>query len=314
MADLYKKRDQTFWRYFDEWIHLYKENQVAPITFTKYMNTAASIKKLLPRKKMKQLDRATMQGMFNEYAQTHEHQTCMDLKRQMTASIVDAVDEGILERNPLLRIHIGGKIPDKPKRKKFLEQAELEKLIEQMDLSGSEPTMDKFLFLLSKTGLRFAEGLGLTPEDFDLDHLTLTVNKTWNYRSTKGGFMPTKTPSSVRTITIDYRTARVMDRVISGLDPKESIFAKKDAQTFNATFNRHLNILCQDAGVPEISIHGLRHTHASILIANKVPIMVVSKRLGHAEVSITENVYAHLLQTTEKESDEQIASLMSSLG
>lgn len=312
MSELTNKREELVWRYYDKWIHLFKEGQVTSITFCKYLNTGKWLKKLMPHTKMKQLDRATMQEFFNEFAKTHERQTAKDLKNNIGASIVDAVDEHILDRNPMIRVRVSGKRPTREHRQKYLEQDELEAVVEQMDLSGSAPTMDKLLFLLAKTGMRFAEGLGLTPEDFDLDHLTLSINKTWDYRDAEGGFMPTKTTSSVRTISIDYRTARVMDRVIEASTPGKPIFVQ--GRVFNATYNRHLKLLCQDAGVPVISVHGLRHTHASILIANKVPMAVVSKRLGHAKVSITQDVYTHLLKTTEKDADKQIATLMSAIG
>ena len=49
-----------------------------------------------------------------------------------------------------------------------------------------------FILLISKTGLRFAEALGVTPADFDFAHQTLNISKTWDYKSSKGGFAPTK--------------------------------------------------------------------------------------------------------------------------
>ena len=51
--------------------------------------------------------------------------------------------------------------------------------------------------------------------------------------------------------------------------------------------------------LPDINIHGLRHTCASLMIANKVDIRTVSKRLGHAQVSTTGNIYAHQIQSAD---------------
>lgn len=62
-------------------------------------------------------------------------------------------------------------------------------------------------------------------------------------------------------------------------------------------------------GLPEIRFHDLRHTAASIILNHNVPVIVVSKRLGHAKVSITLNVYAHLIP----ESQKNVGQLMDDL-
>ena len=63
-------------------------------------------------------------------------------------------------------------------------------MLGDLDLSGG-PSWDWLILIVAKTGLRFSEALGLTPEDFDFAHQTLSVNKTWDYKN-GGGFVPTK--------------------------------------------------------------------------------------------------------------------------
>ena len=63
------------------------------------------------------------------------------------------------------------------------------------------------------------------------------------------------------------------------------------------------------SGVKPIRIHDLRHSHASLLIAHGVPVLAVSKRLGHSSVNITLSTYAHLLQKTEDEMLDTIDTL-----
>lgn len=312
MSTLSLKRKKFFADYYDKWIATYKENVVRDVTYTKYLTTAKWVRTLAGTLRMEQLDRAAMQKLINRYAETHERQTVKDFSRQLHPAIVDAVDDGILKRNPMIRLVIpAGKIQVKHKQK-WLEKDELERLIKVLDLHGSEPTWDKFIFLLAKTGLRFAEACALTPADFDLDNLMLSVNKSWNHRDPKGGFIPTKNPSSIRNISIDYRTARVFDRVIENLPEDKAIFVQK--RVFNSTVNERLKGLCKKAGVPAISCHGLRHTHASVLIASGIPIMVVSKRLGHSNVTTTQEIYTHLLKDTEQRADEKISALMAAIG
>lgn len=313
MTKLAAKRKWLFADYYDKWIQTYKEGVVASATYTKYLMTAKWIRTLTGEMKMEQLDRSEMQKLVNRYAQTHEKVTTQDFVTQIRAAITDAIDEGILTRNPMIRIVIKGKEPTRKKHKKYLECDELDKLIKVLDLSGNDPTWDKFIFLLAKTGLRFAEALALTPADFDLDKLTLTVNKTWDHKSSHGGFKPTKTPSSMRTIAIDYKTARMIDRIIDQFPEDEPIFVH-GKRVFDSTVNTHLKRLCDKAGITVITCHGLRHTQASVLIANSIPIMVVSKRLGHANVSTTQETYAHLLKDTEHKADDKISMIMASLG
>ena len=63
-----------------------------------------------------------------------------------------------------------------------------------------------------------------------------------------------------------------------------------------------------------ISFHGLRHTHASILIANGVSIQSVADRLGHADTTTTQKVYIHLLKKLKARDDQKILSVMNGLG
>ncbi len=76
-------------------------------------------------------------------------------------------------------------------------------LIESLTLQD-EVNWDYFILLVAKTGMRFSEALALTPEDFDFSHQTLSINKTWDYKS-GGGFALTKNKSSVRKIQIDWQ-------------------------------------------------------------------------------------------------------------
>ena len=114
----------------------------------------------------------------------------MDFHHHIKCAILDAVDEGLISRDPTRKAIIKGKEP-RAKKQKYLNQFELHKLIESLDLSQNI-NWDWFILLVAKTGMRFSEALALTPKDFDLSHQMLTVSKTWNYKG-NGGFLPTKT-------------------------------------------------------------------------------------------------------------------------
>ena len=81
---------------------------------------------------------------------------------------MDAVDEGLIPRDPTRKAIIKGKQP-RAKKIKYLNQFELHAMLGDLDLSGG-PSWDWLILIVAKTGLRFSEALGLTPEDFDFAH------------------------------------------------------------------------------------------------------------------------------------------------
>ena len=85
--------------------------------------------------------------------------------------------------------------------------------------------------------------------------------------------------------------------LIKNLPEDEPIFVKK--KVYNSTVNDILSRYCSDVGIPEISVHGLRHTHASILLFAGVSIAIVARRLGHASMTTTQKTYLHIIQERE---------------
>src|SRR5699024_9445874 len=114
-----KKATQLFHEYFEEWIELYKVGASRDVTLQKYYINLQRIQELAPKLKMNELDRRGYQKLLNDYALTHEKQTTMDFHHQLKGAILDAVDEGIINRNPTRKIIIKGKTP-KEKKMKFL--------------------------------------------------------------------------------------------------------------------------------------------------------------------------------------------------
>lgn len=182
-----------FCDYYEKWIKIYKEGAVRRVTLDKYKMTYQWLKKLTPNLKICELNRISYQQLLNDYALCHERQTTMDFHHQLKGAILDAVDEGLLDRDPTRKAIIKGKIAS-PKKIKYINQFELHSLLVQLDLK-SKITWEWFIMLVAKTGLRFSEALALTPQDFDFAHQSISVSKTWDYKG-DGGFLPTKNRSS----------------------------------------------------------------------------------------------------------------------
>ena len=304
------KSTDLFCDYYSQWVKVYKEGAIRKVTLDKYLMTHSWLKRLVPDVRLCDITRITYQQLLNEYALCHERQTTMDFHHQLKAAILDAVDDGFIDRDPTRKVIVKGKQPS-PKKIKYLNQFELHTLLSGLNL-GREINWDWFILLVAKTGMRFSEALALTPKDFDFSHQSLSVNKTWDYKG-EGGFLPTKNRSSVRTIQIDWQTVVQFAELLRGLPEEEPVFVRDDRQIYNSTVNDILARRCQNAGVPVISIHGLRHTHASILLFAGVSIGSVARRLGHASMTTTQKTYLHIIHELESQDVDIVMRSLSSL-
>lgn len=298
-----------FHEYYAQWIEVYKKGAIREATLAKYLMTQKWVEKLIPEVKVSELTRTAYQQLLNEYAKEHERQTTLDFHHQLKGAILDAVDEGLLSRDPTRKAIIKGKTP-KTKKIKYLNQFELHTLIADLDIKDT-PNWDWFILLVAKTGMRFSEALAITPEDFDFARQTLSISKTWDYKG-DGGFLPTKNKSSVRKIQIDWQIVVKFSVLTRDLAPDRPIFVG-ESKIYNSTVNDVLTRHCKACGISEISIHGLRHTHASLLLFAGVSIASVARRLGHASMTTTQKTYLHIIQELENKDVDLVMRTLSGL-
>ena len=302
------EKTELFCDYFERWIKVYKDGAIRKVTMNKYVLALSWLKKLIPTLRMGDMDRIAYQKLLNDYAKYHERQTTMDFHHQLKGSILDAVDEGLIPRYPTRKAIIKGKTP-REKKPKYLSQFELHTLIRTLDL-GTEVNWDWLILLVAKTGMRFSEALAITPKDFDFPHQTLSISKTWDYKG-NGGFLPTKNKSSVRKIQLDWQTLVQFTELTRGKNEEEPLFV--NCKVYNSTINDVLRRRCKQASVPIISIHGLRHTHASLLLFAGVSIASVARRLGHSSMTTTQKTYLHIIHELENKDIDLVMRALSSL-
>lgn len=200
--------------------------------------------------------------------------------------------------------------PPVPKKVKYLNQFELHLLLSDLDLQG-KLNWDWMILLIAKTGIRFSEALAITPADFDFSHQMLSINKTWDYKG-NGGFLPTKNKSSVRKIQIDWQTVIQFAALVKDVPEDKPIFVFKE-HAYNSTVNDVLERHCDRAKIPVISVHGLRHTHASVLLFAGVSIASVARRLGHSSMTTTQKTYLHIIQELENQDIDLVMRSLSGL-
>lgn len=125
------------------------------------------------------------------------------------------------------------------------------------------------------------------------------------------GFLPTKNKSSVRKIQIDWQTVIQFSELLKGMPEDEPVFVKK--RVYNSTVNDILGRHCRKMNIPEITIHGLRHTHASLLLFAGVSIASVARHLGHASMTTTQKTYLHIIQELENKDVDLVMRSLSGL-
>ncbi|MGD1823533.1 MAG: site-specific integrase [Pleomorphochaeta sp.] len=117
--------------------------------------------------------------------------------------------------------------------------------------------------------------------------------------------------SSIRKVQIDWQLVIQLSEIKKYLPKDEPIFANK--LVYNSTVNDILARYCRKSNIPIISIHGLRHTHASLLLFAGVSIASVARRLGHSSMTTTQKTYLHIIQELENKDIDLVMRSLSGL-
>lgn len=303
--------------YFKDWMELYKEGYVSEVTYLKYIDTYNNIERYMPHVLLSDLDRTKYQRYLNEFAKTHAQETVIKLNNHIRSSLKDAVEEGLIPFDPTRKAILKGQASKRKKEDKYLDYDEFKSLMKLVE-DGLNPAFASPILVIvaGVTGFRFSELLGLTWNDVNFESNTLDVNKTWNYKLKKWG--PTKNESSVRKIPIDQysmqllKTHKVEQELLfekfSIINSNDFIFYNlKDGIVSSNAVNKYLKKKLKELGIDRnMTLHGLRHTHASILLYSGVNILNVSKRLGHANLETTMSTYLHIVKELEEKDAEKI--------
>ena len=230
--------------------------------------------------------------------------TCNHLRGILRAALNQAIRDGLIARNPVAATKPvkGGSRQIDP-----LTTAEMRTFLATV---AGDP--NELLYRVTLTlGLRLGEALGLTWANVDLDgtapwaggHPALRIEATLQRipkpDGTTGSMLATKepkTPKSRRTLTIPpqlvpllkaHRKAHMANAYVfttpigTPIDPRNALRGFHDA--------------CNLAGIPRRRFHDLRHTAVTAALAQGIPLLVVSRMLGHSQLSTTSDTYAHIL-------------------
>lgn len=292
-------RQEPFDKYFEEWLKLYKTD-ISDITLKRYKDTLKTIKEHFLGKSIQEITKREYQAFLNEYGSSRAKETTRKLNIHIRACVKDAMDEGIIRVDFTRGAIITGNTEAKRPEDKHLNYDESKRLMNELYKRLDRAPGYYFLFLALTSGMRFGEIAGLTRKDFNFKTNEITVNKAWDYK-TGEGFTTVKNDTSNRVIKMDSKTMTAFQVMFdqTPLNIHGLVFFSPQSKTqmvSNNGVNKLLKNTLKDLGVDPITIHGLRHTHASVLLYRKVSIYYVSERLGHADIDTTLRHYAHVIK------------------
>lgn len=237
-------------------------------------------------------------------------------------SIVNAaVLDDVLDKNRFKQIVFNVQQTDR-----FFNNDELLKFLTYLDTVNFDSFEFRYKVLFTTflySGMRKGEALGLTWNDINFKEKHITVNKSRD----RHGMKPPKTKTSYRTIDVDdtlidllrrYKIYEKANCLKKGIKLKESdiVFLSSKCVPISISYPVNaFNKIIDKLELPRITLHGLRHTHATMMLASDedCDIKYLSERLGHKDVTTTMNIYVHTLPEKRKETAHIFSNVVTKL-
>lgn len=306
-------KDISFFDYYQRWFKLYKANYATSASSrNQYRITGKMVHTYFKDTRLADIKRSDYQGFINWYGSSHARQSVTKLNGALSNCVGYAIDDDIIRKDFTHNVQIAYN-RSKTVKVDYLSNQELKALkravISKLDVHYTSRYM---ILLAIFTGMRKAEIQALTWKDIDFLHSTISVNKSWDER--KKAFKPTKTRTSNRTIKVNRQVlARIADLKANG---STMVFQNilGTIPTSNA-LNKCLRSIMNDIGIKKqgFHFHSLRHVHVAYLLGQGVDVYAISKRLGHADVTITLKTYSYLIDEYKAKNDNLIIDKLAEL-
>lgn len=219
----------------------------------------------------------------------------------------------LLKSNPVRDILLPKHTLPKVDRIKFIDHSDLKKFLDYLERKSTVNYSYYFDMVLYKfflaTGCRFGEVAALEWSDIDFNERTISISKSYSKQVKLTG--ETKTKNGKRVIAIDTKTINMLKLYRNrqrqlflevGGEIPTLVFATFGSNNLNMTSRLvSLEKRCKEVGIPRLTFHAFRHTHASLLLNAGISYKELQHRLGHSKISVTLDVYSHLSPIKEKE-------------
>jgi integrase len=306
----YQSRNLSLQEYLQDWFLVKKSTIKTKTAYDYERNINKYLISHLGNIKLKDL---TTYQVTRFYAKLMERETGTRtihyIHSILRSALQDAVRTGVIARNPCIGTML-------PRRSLNEMQVLTESQVTQFLIAAEDSRYKALYHLAITTGMRYSELIGLKWSDLDWDKGTIKVQRQLQYQPHKGfQFTEPKTRSGIRTIMLGETTLKI-------LNEHHKKFAHKDqsgenlvfingigTQIYFKRFYKDFKRILRNVDLPEIRFHDLRHTAATLMISNGIPVLIVSKILGHSKPSVTMNIYAH----ASVEMQSEAANLMENL-
>lgn len=242
----------------------------------------------------------------------YSESTVKNILKHLQGLLNYALERGYIERNPVKGIapprDLAKVRDDQNAEENYWDLDEFKKFITFV----TDP-LYRFIFIFDfYTGLRIGELVALQWKDIDFEHKKLTVRQTFSTTTSKIG--STKTDRSYRTIDIPQKVFDLLEvqykycSAVSCFNKDYFVFGDQKYLSV-ATIRRHFNNWVKISGCKKITFHGLRHSHATMLLMNPdIPESLIADRLGHT-VNMLRNTYSHIYAIARSEMVQYIDQL-----
>ena len=328
-----------FSEFTEIWKRDYGSKELAPSTYKRYCRMLETrllpyfghfyINKIKPTDIMKfydllEKDTQLVRKQGNNGAKTKKPlsgKTILEHHRLLRAMLHKAVYWQLIVTNPAERVQPPK--ARKPKRRSY-DDEQTKILLENLELLSIEDTKYKVAITLTVfTGVRLGELMGLEWQDVDFKNGIISINRSSQYLSDMGVFTKVpKTESSIREIAIPEFIISLLEEYKLWYEEQKSIygelwtnsdrlFVQADGKPMHpSTISKWFVKYVGQIGLPVINFHGLRHTNASLLVAQNIDIAVISARLGHAQISTTLDFYVHPLLSHNRKAGYALENLL----
>ncbi|GAB3062108.1 tyrosine-type recombinase/integrase [Salinicoccus sesuvii] len=281
--------------FYMEWVNVHKRPHISKSSYKWYINALNIFtEEFGEHKQLKDVRKNDYQRLLNKYGAKRTQESTRKLNNCLKAAFNHAHDEGIIARNPAKGAVAKGKKPTASEDSKYLSRTHFEKLKDYV--KTKDDTSYLVIYVLMITGARFSEVA-------DMKYTDLRMDNRIHLPGTKSDTADRLVPASKKDIVFIKQRLDRHPIKITGSPFSISHTAAQKAL-------RHAQ---KQIGIPEdkwITLHGLRHTFCSIMLDQGIMLSTMSKRLGHANVEITQKVYAHLLEERELEDDKKMVEYL----
>ena len=317
---------QTFAQYCAYVLELKESRGAKHSTIARYKDLARRIYPAIGHLKLRELRADHLNDLYTQLGRDGQNKrvgklspkTILEHHRLISTVLEQAVKEGLVPFNVAGRATL-----PKVERKEanYFQPHQVEAIRQALE---EEPLKWKMLVhLLLVTGARRGELLGLKWDKVDFDRCQISICNAVLYSADVGVYESTpKTERSKRTITLPAQTMELLSqyqtwqngerlRLGAYYQNQGFVFSQDDGGPMHPdSVTDWLRKFSRRHGLPHINPHAFRHTMASLLYFNGVDSVSISKRLGHAQVSTTANIYAHVMEAADQKSADILAAVL----